>query len=206
MAAVRQIGLLPSAFGCVQPIENWPIEFHPSYFVEGGIDMVMALYWRVRAFEVIVNVTHSGSPYSDTFTIRVGDEDGSTSGFSTETDLICEQKEWYFRLGYGITDFSIGLDSVYVDNSDNYFASFGVNDGFDSFRSGYRSDRDFGTNGNWILNFSGYSFTKPLYKIEASSGPASVVMNAVEYWPYDPGDGEGPIYDSATGAQLRSFP
>jgi len=26
------------------------------------------------------------------------------------------------------------------------------------------------------------------------------------YWPYDPGDGDGPIYDSATGAQLRAFP
>lgn len=28
----------------------------------------------------------------------------------------------------------------------------------------------------------------------------------LEYWPYDPGDGLGPIYDSATGAQLRAFP
>jgi hypothetical protein len=26
------------------------------------------------------------------------------------------------------------------------------------------------------------------------------------YWPYDPGDGEGPIYDSTTGEQLRAFP
>jgi hypothetical protein len=34
----------------------------------------------------------------------------------------------------------------------------------------------------------------------------SLVWNATEYWPYDPGDGLGPIYDSATGAQLRPFP
>ena len=27
-----------------------------------------------------------------------------------------------------------------------------------------------------------------------------------EYWPYDPGDGLGPIYDSTTGEQLRPFP
>jgi hypothetical protein len=27
----------------------------------------------------------------------------------------------------------------------------------------------------------------------------------LEYWPYDPGDGGGPIYDSATGQQLRPF-
>jgi hypothetical protein len=31
-------------------------------------------------------------------------------------------------------------------------------------------------------------------------------VEATEYWPYDPGDGGGPIYDSATGAQLRPFP
>jgi hypothetical protein len=28
----------------------------------------------------------------------------------------------------------------------------------------------------------------------------------IKYWPYDPGDGLGPIYNSATGAQLRAFP
>jgi hypothetical protein len=38
------------------------------------------------------------------------------------------------------------------------------------------------------------------------SGSASLEISASEYWPYDPGDGGGPIYDSATGAQIRSFP
>ena len=38
------------------------------------------------------------------------------------------------------------------------------------------------------------------------NGTASVEISAIEYWPYDPGDGKGPIYDSATGAQLRGFP
>jgi len=31
-------------------------------------------------------------------------------------------------------------------------------------------------------------------------------LEAVEYWPYDPNDGGGPIYDSSTGDQLRPFP
>jgi hypothetical protein len=31
-------------------------------------------------------------------------------------------------------------------------------------------------------------------------------LEAVEYWPYDPNDGLGPIYDSSTGEQLRPFP
>jgi hypothetical protein len=35
---------------------------------------------------------------------------------------------------------------------------------------------------------------------------ASMTIDALEYWPYDPQDGGGPIYDSTTGAQLRPFP
>ena len=34
----------------------------------------------------------------------------------------------------------------------------------------------------------------------------SFSWSATEYWPYDPGDGLGPIYGSATGVQLRAFP
>ena len=34
----------------------------------------------------------------------------------------------------------------------------------------------------------------------------SGILTAAEYWPYDPGDGLGPIYDATTGAQLRAFP
>ena len=216
MATVRKIGLLPQTFGSgypsgggnIQPIADWPLEFHASYFIEGGlnVDVVMAMYWRVRAFEVIANVTQQGNPYSDTFTMRVGDEDGETSGLATETDLVCGFIDWYERTSYGITDFSSELSAAYVDDSDNYFVAFVINDGEESYRSNYDPDYDFGTNGTWELNFSGYSFTKPLYKVLSNSGPASVVMNAVEYWPYDPGDGGGPIYDSITGAQLRGFP
>ena len=35
---------------------------------------------------------------------------------------------------------------------------------------------------------------------------AAGAIEVAEWWPYDPGDGGGPIYDSATGAQLRPFP
>jgi hypothetical protein len=34
----------------------------------------------------------------------------------------------------------------------------------------------------------------------------NLTLKAVEFFPYDPGDGLGPIYDRSTGAQLRSFP
>jgi hypothetical protein len=35
---------------------------------------------------------------------------------------------------------------------------------------------------------------------------SSFVLEAEEYWPYDPLDGGGPIYDATTGVQLRDFP
>ena len=218
MATVRKIGLLPENFGgCIQPITNWPpnpivpIAFHPSYFIEGDLNMVMALYWRVRAFEVISNTFVQGNSYSDTFTMRLDDEDGQTSGLTTETELVCGEFDWYNRTSYGITDFTSIMRSAYVDDSDNYFVSFNINDGDESYRSNYRPDFDYGTNGTWVLNFAGYSITKPLYRTLPNSGsinigPASIVMNAIEYWPYDPEDGKGPIYDSATGEQLRDFP
>lgn len=37
-------------------------------------------------------------------------------------------------------------------------------------------------------------------------GNSYLRMQPAEYWPYDPGDGEGPIYDKDTGRQLRAFP
>jgi hypothetical protein len=54
------------------------------------------------------------------------------------------------------------------------------------------------------------SFLGKTYSINAvtvpENGSAEVTIEASEYWPYDPGDGLGPIYNSATGAQLRPFP
>jgi hypothetical protein len=31
-------------------------------------------------------------------------------------------------------------------------------------------------------------------------------LEPLEFWPYDPDDSLGPIYDSQTGAQRRAFP
>jgi hypothetical protein len=57
----------------------------------------------------------------------------------------------------------------------------------------------------------GYNQSFPVYIYSYPSdggtvGDFSHTIAATEYWPYDPGDGGGPIYDSTTGAQLRPFP
>lgn len=46
--------------------------------------------------------------------------------------------------------------------------------------------------------------TATLYGNRSMTG--SMNIQATEYWPYDPNDGGGPIYDSTTGQQLRAFP
>ena len=56
----------------------------------------------------------------------------------------------------------------------------------------------------------------PLYDIETELTPltntgfnldgfSGITIRPKEYWPYDLGDGNGPFYDSTTGAQLREF-
>jgi hypothetical protein len=55
----------------------------------------------------------------------------------------------------------------------------------------------------YLQSFPIYAYIDPNDEIEASF---SHTIAAEEYWPYDPNDGLGPIYDSATGEQLREFP
>lgn len=53
---------------------------------------------------------------------------------------------------------------------------------------------------NSVANTCGNSGNEPCAQFAAGT------VEAAEYWPYNPEDGGGPIYDSATGAQLRAFP
>jgi hypothetical protein len=68
-----------------------------------------------------------------------------------------------------------------------------------------------GSYGTLTYSLLGQTFTAPLYARNSLVGndntlSISASLTAAEYWPYDPGDGDGPIYDSATGEQLRGFP
>jgi hypothetical protein len=71
-----------------------------------------------------------------------------------------------------------------------------------------------GSYGTFSYNLLGESFSAPIYAynsrshVEGFSNTLSVnaSLEAIEYWPYDPNDGLGPIYDSTTGEQLRPFP
>jgi hypothetical protein len=76
---------------------------------------------------------------------------------------------------------------------------------------GLSSEMDAGT---FTYKFLGKTYTAPIVARPISFGSSRTPVNvsaqftleATEYWPYDPGDGGGPIYDSSTGEQLRNFP
>jgi hypothetical protein len=58
---------------------------------------------------------------------------------------------------------------------------------------------------SWQITDSLGSISKP-FRYGSSSITGTFEITPFEYWPYDPNDGLGPIYDSTTGEQLRAFP
>lgn len=71
-----------------------------------------------------------------------------------------------------------------------------------------------GQYGTFSYVLLGQTFTAPVYGFNERASVAgfsntlevTASLQAIEYWPYDPSDGLGPIYDTTTGAQLRPFP
>ena len=66
------------------------------------------------------------------------------------------------------------------------------------------------TYGTFNYKILGRTFSTNIYAFNTrtTEAPLSVFasLEAIEYWPYDPLDGDGPIYDTSSGAQIRNFP
>jgi hypothetical protein len=59
----------------------------------------------------------------------------------------------------------------------------------------------------WTISDPQQTYTKPFRFGQLTDFVSGFFdISVAEYWPYDPNDGDGPIYDSATGEQLRAFP
>jgi hypothetical protein len=60
---------------------------------------------------------------------------------------------------------------------------------------------------DWSINDGKQTYSKPFrFGDETAFLGGSVDISIAEYWPYDPNDGAGPIYNTATGKQLRPSP
>lgn len=214
MATVRHLGLLPS---CITPALVQPGTAIEEVYYVLGVDLPTLLkwYWRVKTWSVSASVTSSNPftpgtvTYEQTFTannVRIGQFAQQYGDPQTEKDLVCQRVTRFNELlGYtGVFNFDLFTDGVNtsVQSYDQlYYPLLGI--GFD------------GGNGGVVTTLNGFGLSGGTITIDGLSVPSFfspdttdgfITVTASEYWPYDPGDGGGPIYDSITGQQLRAFP
>ena len=203
MASVRHLGLFP--FACVEQAPVLSPEI-PDLYQPMSLEQLMALFWIVKVWRA--SVTSGGVP---PFT---GQANLSRLQYTInkETDLIC-----------------VGADNPFVFTSydpvwgGGSFTLGGIVDGesgtikrtgaiyYPVFSAG-ASDFDIYTAGLYSLPLTGTTtldlgaFGTLEWGAYGGTSPVTIEIKAIEFWPYDPNDGLGPIYNSATGAQIRTFP
>jgi hypothetical protein len=212
MASVRHLGLLPS---CIKPVTVLPgTEIGAVYYVLGvDLPTLLKWYWRIKTWSVSASVTSSSffTPgtvtYEQTFTAN--DRQPGVPGVQNpqnEKDLVCQRRTFFNEtedpLGpFNFELFGDGVSTTVEFYQDLYYPLLNI--GFD------------GGNGGVITTLSGLGSSGGTITIDGLTVPSflypntstgSIIIEPAEYWPYNPGDGKGPIYDSATGAQLRGFP
>lgn len=210
MAEVNHLGLFPF---CISPAGTFPL------FVKMEVSQAFALslWWRVKKWNVdsaSLTITSEDNPPFE-LTMPTGEMSLvlPEGGLASEKNLVCPYNNRQFQVGPGgpnQEDVGIALrirpsaqrgsgDSIrmYVD----VFAQGGTIQWF------FGDGGDGGSFPNVIgtCTLTSAAGSKSFALGSDFNGSASVQIRAIEYWPYDPEDGGGPIYDSATGAQLREF-
>ena len=214
MASVRHLGLFP-----------WCFDPATSFFSKADLlKYAVPMWWRVKEWTLDITaaiLANSDPPvtteYSDTKVFKITDYpliSGSTATFQTETDLVIAGKAGTsFGTSGAVYDWLFPLSSTVIPLTGaikigpNFYYEQGEGDTPFVSTSG-----QFEEVGSITSNFCGLSFSAPikhdnpfnesLYRIVSLQS----TLTATAYWPYDPGDGGGPIYDATTGQQLRPFP
>jgi hypothetical protein len=196
MATVRHLGLFPRCIPKENPIPSEPLLNY------GSLQSSVAFYWRVKKFSGTATITATFEVIAD-----------------SEKDLVCGYKEEGENIaGFNVENgYMVRVEPFYqeINGSEGLVVKWRMN--FGSFDAGARE-------GWQVLQTpqTGYEYAlvpmeiegckDPFYFavvtsiFEESEGLVVPEFRVEEYWPYDPNDGLGPIYDSATGAQLRAFP
>ena len=188
------------------------------------------MWWRVKGWtldataDVLANTDPpSTKTYSDSFVFRITDiplRFYGTDTFETEKDLVIAGKaetgfgtlgpayDWSFDALLGDPEEDIDEEDIELELTLTIGPAF-------EFRAFSGDTPPVTTNGGGsqvgiiTSNFCGLSFFAPIKPVLPFNESLYVItsleatLTATEYWPYDPGDGLGPIYNSKTGAQLR---
>jgi hypothetical protein len=186
------------------------------------------MWWRVKEWTLdsTADVLANSDPpltetYSDTFVFRITDYPlifGSASTFQTEQDLVIAGKAGS-GLGSLGPAYDWSFDALLGDPEEDIAQELSLTIGplfeFSSFSGDtppVTTNGDGAQVGSITSNFCGLSFSAPIKRVLPFVESLYVItslectLTATEYWPYDPGDDDGPIYDATTGQQLRPFP
>ena len=209
MASVLHLGLFP---WCVPTVE-----VNPAYSLyPGAVELATAIkwYWRVKKWRFIGTATTGISTVSqdEIITNNASYEfnEFSVEQPATEKGLVCDY----------------GTLAIYNDGQDDEFGFYLYSEISDP--RGIRYNEQIYPSVIAFISVAGTRFSTASIPTAAAFGTATIndiafnlttgdesvvpgysatiTITPEEYWPYDPNDGLGPVYDSATGAQLRPFP
>jgi hypothetical protein len=214
MAAVTHLGLLPFCFSFSAANGGYgssSLGTSSPYPIGLDVKTLLRWYWRIKRWTVSATLTGTGirgTPISTSEEFTFFNGNYESPELTTEKQLVCRRSVFYQggsepgeAAPFGILMFNEGVQKV----DELYYPSLSL---------GYTNGAGFigtsqvepgSTSGGTII-MDGLTLPSWLFGQFAPITSGSITITPDEYWPYDPGDGGGPIYDSATGAQLRSFP
>lgn len=216
MASVRHLGLFPFCIANEFPEDSFARTLFP---IGVELERVLKWFWRVKKWKAVYTID---GVYSNevifwnnsvsTFVVNPASIDYyETLNPETEKDLVCKNGTnyaEYFGVGpYPASGFFFVLfhfRSV-VRQGDLYYPLF-ICQALTTGAYLISSAKTIPEATPMSIVFDG--ITVPAFISRAGSATAvsgSLSISIHEYWPYDPNDGGGPIYDSTTGAQLREF-
>lgn len=210
MATVRHLGLLPFCFSFSAASGGYgsgTLGTSSPYPIGLDVKTLLRWYWLVKRWTA--SATLSGTGFGDT-PISTSEEFTFFNGnnyspeLTTEKQLVCGRSVFYpgdTESPFVLQMFNEGVQDV----EELYYPSLSL---------GYTNGAGFigtslvepGSVSGGTIIMDGLTLPSWLYGQFAPITSGSITIIASEYWPYDPGDGGGPIYDSTTGEQLRGFP
>jgi hypothetical protein len=210
MASVRHLGLLPFCFSDSAATGGYgstTLGTSSPYPIGLDLQTLLRWYWKVKRWEVSANLTGIGirdTAVSTSLEVTFFNGNNYSPELTTEKQLVCRRSVFYpgdTGSPFILRMFDEGVQEV----EELYYPSLDV---------GYTNGAGFigtslvepGSVSGGTIIMDGLTLPSWLFGQFAPITSGSITVTPAEYWPYDPGDGGGPIYDSATGAQLRSFP
>jgi hypothetical protein len=215
MATVRHLGLFP---WCVYEPEiqgennetEGAFGYGPSrvYSMGWTLQEAMQVLWRVKSWSVETSESLYPGILQPGFINGTTPYLTSVTGPLTEKDLPCK----ILRRGFGALTFFEALNPGPDEEPYEELVFLEMLEGNAAYQTVKRGDLYYlpifvTFDGGFATHYERTGGLSWSASPDINSVPPSVYNFApLEYWPYDPEDGLGPIYDKDTGAQLRPFP